>query len=109
MSIAPFAVSVEHLSHSYGKTTALSDVTLQIPRGTTVGLIGPDGVGKSTLLSLIAGVKILQTGSVQVFGLNVAEKKALSDSSGKSLVVHENLQHIIKRRFDPSVVVILKG
>lgn len=76
MSIAPFAVSVEHLSHSYGKTTALSDVTLQIPRGTTVGLIGPDGVGKSTLLSLIAGVKILQTGSVQVFGLNVAEKKA---------------------------------
>ena len=76
MSTAPFAVSVEHLSHSYGKTTALSDVTLQIPRGTTVGLIGPDGVGKSTLLSLIAGVKILQTGSVQVFGLNVAEKKA---------------------------------
>lgn len=76
MSTAPFAVSVEHLSHSYGKTTALSDVTLQIPRGTTVGLIGPDGVGKSTLLSLIAGVKILQTGSVQVFGVNVAEKKA---------------------------------
>ncbi|WP_230621295.1 ribosome-associated ATPase/putative transporter RbbA [Aggregatibacter sp. Marseille-P9115] len=76
MSTAPFAVSVEHLSHSYGKTTALSDITLQIPRGMTVGLIGPDGVGKSTLLSLIAGVKILQTGSVQVFGLNVAEKKA---------------------------------
>ena len=78
MSTAPFAVSVEHLSHSYGKTTALSDVTLQIPRGTTVGLIGPDGVGKSTLLSLIAGVKILQTGSVQVFGLNVAEKKPVT-------------------------------
>ncbi|MBN6076279.1 ribosome-associated ATPase/putative transporter RbbA [Aggregatibacter actinomycetemcomitans] len=70
------AVAVEHLSHSYGKTTALYDVSLHIPRGATVGLIGPDGVGKSTLLSLIAGVKIIQTGTVQVFDLNVAEKKA---------------------------------
>ena len=83
MNASPFAVSVEHLSHSYGKTTALSDVSLQIPRGATVGLIGPDGVGKSTLLSLVAGVKIIQTGSVKVFNLNVAEKKARGTLSTK--------------------------
>ncbi|WP_443090360.1 ribosome-associated ATPase/putative transporter RbbA [Basfia succiniciproducens] len=70
------AVQVDKLKHCYGKTTALCDLSLQIPRGKIIGLIGPDGVGKSTLLSLIAGVKIIQSGSVTVFGLNVAEKKA---------------------------------
>lgn len=91
MNASPFAVSVEHLSHSYGKTTALSDVSLQIPRGATVGLIGPDGVGKSTLLSLIAGVKIIQTGSVKVFNLNVAEKKARDTLSHKIAFMPQGL------------------
>ncbi|WP_155721066.1 ATP-binding cassette domain-containing protein, partial [Aggregatibacter actinomycetemcomitans] len=85
------AVAVEHLSHSYGKTTALYDVSLHIPRGATVGLIGPDGVGKSTLLSLIAGVKILQTGTVQVFGLNVTEKKARDALSYKIAFMPQGL------------------
>lgn len=85
------AVAVEHLSHSYGKTTALYDVSLRIPRGATVGLIGPDGVGKSTLLSLIAGVKIIQTGSVQVFDLNVAEKKARDALSHKIAFMPQGL------------------
>lgn len=90
-SAAPLAVTVEHLSHSYGKTTALSDVSLHIPRGSTVGLIGPDGVGKSTLLSLIAGVKIIQTGTVQVFDLNVAEKKARNALSHKIAFMPQGL------------------
>ena len=70
------AVAVENVSHQYGKTIALQQINLHIPSGTTVGLIGPDGVGKSTLLSIIAGIKILQQGNVNVLGLNVADKKA---------------------------------
>ncbi|WP_107929303.1 ABC transporter ATP-binding protein/permease [Neisseria animaloris] len=71
------AVSLRSVSHRYGKTvTALDDVSLTIPRGVTVGLIGPDGVGKSTLLSLIAGVKIIQSGTVEVFGHDMAAKAA---------------------------------
>ncbi|OSI12768.1 ATP-binding cassette domain-containing protein [Neisseria canis] len=71
------AVSLRSVSHRYGKTvTALDDVSLTIPRGVTVGLIGPDGVGKSTLLSLIAGVKIIQSGTVEVFGYDMAAKAA---------------------------------
>ncbi|XXQ69495.1 ribosome-associated ATPase/putative transporter RbbA [Neisseriaceae bacterium B1] len=65
-------VSVKNLSHSYGKIRALCDVSLDIPRGATVGLIGPDGVGKSTLLSLIAGVRIIQNGTVNVLGGDMA-------------------------------------
>ncbi|MCK9296921.1 MAG: ribosome-associated ATPase/putative transporter RbbA [Desulfobulbaceae bacterium] len=59
---------VAGLSHRYGKVFALAGVDLRIPAGCTAGLIGPDGVGKSTLLALIAGVRRIQQGSVAVFG-----------------------------------------
>ena len=49
--------SVERVTHRYGKTLALDDLTLDIPAQCMAGLIGPDGVGKSTLLALIAGVR----------------------------------------------------
>ena len=68
------AVSISRLSHRFGKTQALDDVSLDIPRGATVGLIGPDGVGKSTLLSLIAGVRVIQGGRVEVLGGDMADK-----------------------------------
>ena len=71
-----WAVDLRGVSHKYGQTVALNDVSLQIKRCATVGLIGPDGVGKSTLLSLIAGVKIIQRGQVLVFDGNMAEKSS---------------------------------
>ena len=49
--------SVERVTHRYGKTFALNDLTLDIPAQCMVGMIGPDGVGKSTLLALISGVR----------------------------------------------------
>ena len=58
------AAMVRRLSHRYGRTVALDDVSLAIPARCMVGLIGPDGVGKSTLLALIAGVRRIQEGEV---------------------------------------------
>jgi ribosome-dependent ATPase len=58
------AATVRRLSHRYGRTVALDDVTLEIPAHCMVGLIGPDGVGKSTLLALISGVRRIQEGEV---------------------------------------------
>ena len=55
------------VSHRYGATTALGNVSLELPSGRMIGLIGPDGAGKSTLLGLIAGARKLQAGSVDVF------------------------------------------
>lgn len=69
------AVVIQSVSHRYGKVQALHDVSLSIARGVTVGLIGPDGVGKSTLLSLIAGVRVIQAGSVSVLGGDMADRK----------------------------------
>ena len=65
---AVVAASLEGVSHRYGKTVALDSVTLAIPAGCMAGLIGPDGVGKSTLLGLIAGVRKIQTGEVRALG-----------------------------------------
>ncbi len=60
--------SVTGLSHRYKKSVALDGVDLELPAGGIVGLIGPDGVGKSSLLSLISGVRKIQHGSVKVLG-----------------------------------------
>ncbi|HZQ14101.1 MAG TPA: ribosome-associated ATPase/putative transporter RbbA [Pseudolabrys sp.] len=59
-------VRVESLNHRYGATVALDATSLSIRTGSTVAFIGPDGVGKSTLLGLIAGVKRIQSGTVMV-------------------------------------------
>ncbi len=61
-------VSIEGLRHRYGRLTALAAITLDIPAGCIVGFIGPDGVGKSTLLGLIAGAKRCQAGTLEVLG-----------------------------------------
>ena len=59
-------VSVKDVTHRYGKVVALDGISIDIPRGLMVGLVGPDGVGKSTLMGLIAGSRKLQQGKVIV-------------------------------------------
>lgn len=86
-----YAVEVKDVSHHYGKTTALDNVSLTIERGKTVGLIGPDGVGKSTLLSLIAGVKILQQGSIKVLANDVAKRREREDNAFKVAFMPQGL------------------
>ena len=61
-----FVASLEGVSLRYRGATALDDVTLNIPSGVMAGIIGPDGVGKSTLLALVAGVRKIQSGNVRV-------------------------------------------
>ena len=69
------AVEIRGLSHSYRGKTALDNITLSLPQGASIGMIGPDGVGKSTLLALIAGVKTIQKGSVRVLGADPARRR----------------------------------
>ena len=56
------------VSHRYGAVTALEAVDLALPAGCMVGLIGPDGVGKSSLLALVSGARQFQTGKIEVLG-----------------------------------------
>jgi ribosome-dependent ATPase len=59
----------------YGNILALNGITLDIPAGRMVGLIGPDGVGKSSLLSLLAGSRMVQKGSVKVLGGDMTDAR----------------------------------
>ena len=71
------AAPVAHLqdvSLQYGKTCALKAVSLEIPAQCMVGLIGPDGVGKSSLLALIAGARKIQSGQIEVLGGDMANR-----------------------------------
>jgi ribosome-dependent ATPase len=64
----PCVAQVTGLTHRYRTTLAVNDVTLEIPAHCKVGVIGPDGVGKSSLLALLSGVRKIQTGMVEVLG-----------------------------------------
>jgi ribosome-dependent ATPase len=61
------------VSLRYGTTKALDAVTLDLPAGCMVGLIGPDGVGKSSLMALVAGARRIQEGHVEVLGGDMAD------------------------------------
>ncbi len=65
---SPPVALLEHVGQQFGATIALRDISLAIPAWRMVGLIGPDGVGKSSLLSLIAGARTIEQGNVMVLG-----------------------------------------
>lgn len=59
----------------YGEKVALDGIDLQVPSGKMIGIIGPDGVGKSSLLSLITGAREIQEGTVYVLGGDMRDKE----------------------------------
>ncbi|HVJ34859.1 MAG TPA: ribosome-associated ATPase/putative transporter RbbA [Terriglobia bacterium] len=69
----PSVVELSEVNLSYGTAQALSEISLTIPAGCMVGLIGPDGVGKSSLLSLIAGAHAIQQGRIKVLNGDMAD------------------------------------
>jgi ribosome-dependent ATPase len=99
-------IALHEVRLRYGKTEALRGITLQVPAGAMVGLIGPDGVGKSSLLSLITGARAVQQGQVQVLGGDMTSRahrnavcpriaympQGLGKNLYPTLSVEENLQ-----------------
>ena len=69
------AIELSGVRHCYAGRPALDNVSLTLPSGSTIGLVGPDGVGKSTLLGLIAGIKHVQQGGVRVLGTDLTKRR----------------------------------
>ncbi|CCG40469.1 ribosome-associated ATPase/putative transporter RbbA [Magnetospirillum molischianum] len=69
------AIRLVEVSLRYGKNLALDRVSLALPLGRITGLIGPDGVGKSTLFNLVVGARAVQDGQVEVLGGDIADPR----------------------------------
>ncbi|MDH6296531.1 ribosome-associated ATPase/putative transporter RbbA [Agrobacterium fabrum] len=65
---------------AFGSTVALADISVEIPAGRMIGLIGPDGVGKSSLLSLISGARAIQKGKVEVLAGDMSDPRHREDT-----------------------------
>ncbi|MBR4222292.1 MAG: ABC transporter ATP-binding protein, partial [Victivallales bacterium] len=100
-------VRLQDVSLSYGKVEALKHLSLEVPSHTLVGLIGPDGVGKSSMLSLVTGAHVMPPqGSLYVLGGDMRDKahrdkvcpkiaympQGLGKNLYFTLTVEENLQ-----------------
>lgn len=104
------SVIVQDISHRYGSVQALSQVSFSLHQGESVALIGPDGVGKSTLLSLLSGIKKIQHGEILLFSQSLKKQKVRAALSSKiafmpeglgknlyfSLSIYENLDFIAR-------------
>jgi len=82
---------IANVSHRYGASVALDGVTIDIPARIMAGVIGPDGVGKSTLLALIAGVRKMQRGEILVFDGDVADPDHLWEIRGRIAYMPQGL------------------
>lgn len=96
------AISINHLTKRYGRLTALDGVTFSVPEGCMLGLIGPDGAGKTTLYQILTTLLNPDEGSATVVGLDVVnDYRKLRTQIGymperfslyPDLTVSENLQ-----------------
>jgi ABC-2 type transport system ATP-binding protein len=68
------AIRIDSLSKTYaGGKRALDDVSFDVPRGRIFGLLGPNGAGKSTLINILAGLVVKTSGTVTIWGFDIAE------------------------------------
>lgn len=64
-------IEVNHITKRFGKVTAVDDFTLDINRGSVLGIVGSNGGGKSTLLRILSGVFDADSGEVKINGQNI--------------------------------------
>jgi len=105
-------IKLEHVTQRFGKVTALDDISIEIPPRKTIGLIGPDGVGKSTMLALVTGAMAAPSsgGDITVLGGDMRSKahrtkvcpkiaympQGLGKNLYFTLTVEENLQYFAR-------------
>ena len=74
------AIRLTGVNRSFGRTTALADVSVEVPSGVVCGLLGRNGAGKTTLMSILAGHDRPSSGTVEVLGMDPFEHGAVMSS-----------------------------
>jgi len=101
-SLRPVVVRIEHVSHAYGAKLALQDVSLEVTHGEILGLLGPNGGGKSTLFRVLSCLLLPSSGDASIAGQSVRNApERVRESIGvvfqsasldKKLTVAENIR-----------------
>lgn len=89
MNTQEAAIRVSGVSAGYGAGHVIEDVTFDVARGETFGLIGLNGVGKTTLIKILLGIKEAAVGSVSLFG------RPSSDMEAKAMISY------LPEKFEP--------
>jgi len=76
-------INVQNITKRYGKKTVLDNICFQIPAGEIVAIIGPNGMGKTTLLEILMTLRKVDSGSVSILGKNAGEQKNVDDIRSK--------------------------
>jgi ABC-2 type transport system ATP-binding protein len=80
------AITLKKVNKTFGATRAVSDLDLVIPRGALYGFIGPNGAGKTTTVECISGLRIPDSGVIEVLGLDPrADRAAIREYVGVQL------------------------
>lgn len=84
-------VRAHELTQRYGAVYALDRVSVDLPHGKITGVIGPDGVGKSTLLGLIAGARKIQQGELEVLGVDMRARREREENCARIAYMPQGL------------------
>jgi ABC-2 type transport system ATP-binding protein len=68
-------LEVRNISKKFGRTIAVRDVSLRVPAGETVGLLGVNGAGKTTIMNMILGLTTPSSGTIEIFGKDLAHHR----------------------------------
>ncbi|EMB9232765.1 ABC transporter ATP-binding protein [Vibrio alginolyticus] len=99
-----FAIQAENVVKKFGDFTAINNITLNVPKGSIYGFLGPNGCGKSTTIRVLTGLLSPSEGNVDVLGLEIPKQSELlrlkigymtqKFSFYDDLTVQENLEFI---------------
>ena len=89
-------IEIEHLSKNFGSTHAVRDVSFTVPKGEIIGLLGPNGSGKTTIMRVLTGFFPPTSGHARVAGLDAAAQSlALRQKIGylpESVVLYPDMR-----------------
>ncbi|WBL17789.1 iron ABC transporter ATP-binding protein [Citricoccus sp. NR2] len=88
-------ITLENVSRRYSDSVTIGPVDVEIPAGGITALVGPNGAGKSTILTMIGRLQEVDTGTIQVAGLDVT--KARSKDVAQTLAILRQENHFVTR------------